>query len=575
MTGMDQLEDLYKVSLGIEPPDMVIENALLFSSPTGEFLPGASIWIKGGRIAYAGSGEPANIGPETAVMDARSQVILPGLIEAHTHVMSLTGLEEFTRFVIPSGTTTVITETIELATISGQMGFDCFIEGMKGQPIRFYYTISPLCGLTPEQEVNAPHVEAYKRYLEDPMCLGLGEIYWANLLLQNEQGDRVRRLAALALSIGKRVQGHTAGASNKKLQAYTALGATSCHEPITEEEVISRLRLGYWVMIRQGAVRKELDQVAGVFGKDLDKRRLIISTDSMDPHNFLTEGSLDGAVRRALELGISPELVYQAVTINVAEHFRVDHLVGSLLPGRAADLVMIPSPEEYEPQLVMCGGEIIYEQGEAKVSPSKVRYPEEMFQTVKVSLDQIPLPAFSGRVRAVELVTRLVTKEAIVDLDDPSVAEDTLAVAAIERTGRGGAFAGYLKGFGLKEGAFGSTMCWDSTDLIVIGKDEASIKSVVQRINEMRGGTVLAKGERILAEYPAPVCGLLSIESMEKAAERIRKLEMELKALGVKWENPLLTLVTLGTAAIPHIRITHQGYVRLKDHALLGITPED
>lgn len=573
--AIHQFEDLYKVSLGIEPPDIVIDNAVLFNSVTGELLPDSSIWIKGGLIAYAGQAIEANVGPNTSVIDVDSQVVLPGLIEAHTHVMSLVGLEEFTRFVIPSGTTTVITETIELATICGEKGFDCFIQGMRAQPIRFYYTISPLCGLTPDQEINAPSLEKYKRYLEDPLCLGLGEIYWANLLLQNEQGERVRQLAALTLSCGKRVQGHTAGASIKKLQAYTALGASSCHEPITEEEVLSRLRLGYWVMIRQGAVRKELDQVAGVFKRDVDKRRLIISTDSMDPHNFLNEGSLDGAVRRALALGIRPELVYQSVTINVAEHFKLDHFVGSLLPGRAADLVIIPSVKEYEPQLIMCGGEVIYQEGNSRVLPAKVEYPEEMFQTVMVSPQQIKLPSFRGRVRAIELITRLVTREIIIDLDDPQVAHDTLAILAIERTGRGGAFAGYLKRFGLREGAFGSTMCWDTTDLIVVGKDETSITSVVQRLQEMNGGAVLAKGQKIIAEYPAPLCGLLSVESMEKAADRIKDLENKLQGLGVEWENPLLTLVTLGTAAIPHMRITHQGYVRLKDRALLGINPDD
>ncbi len=567
-------QDLYKVSLGLEAPDIVIENALLFNSITGEFLPDSCLWIKDGHIAYAGPPAEPRLAEHTLRINADSKVVIPGLIEAHTHVMSLVGLEEFTRFVIPSGTTTVVTETIELASIAGEKGFDYFIEALKIQPLRYFYTISPLCGLTPDQEVFAPPLEVYKKYLEDPFCLGLGEIYWANSLLDNEQGKRVRELATLTLACDKRVQGHTAGASGGKLQAYTALGATSCHEPITEEEVLSRLRLGYWVMIRQGAVRKELERVAGIFFKEIDKRRLVISTDSMAPEGFLTEGSLDAAVRHALELGIPPNLVYQSVTINAAEHFHLDHLIGSLCPGRAADLVIIPSQERYQPELVMCKGKIIFEDGEAKVAPQKAHWPDELFRTVIVTQDQIKLPPGRGKVRAMELVTRLVTREAVVDLDNPSDAEDVLALLALERTGKGESFSGYLKGFGLREGAFGSTMCWDSTDLIVIGRDQSSIQTVVGRLEEIQGGTVLAVGKQVLAEYPAPLCGIVTLDPMETARDRITKIERILRELGVKWENPFLTLLVMGTAAIPHIRITHKGYVRLRDRALLGIEPD-
>ncbi len=147
------------------------------------------------------------------------------------------------------------------------------------------------------------------------------------------------------------MEGHTAGATERKLQAYTCFGVSSDHEPITEDEVLERLRLGYWVMIREGSIRKELSGVKGIFNKKIDFRRLILATDGVDPEAFLEEGYLDASLRTSLKLGVPPELAYQMVTINVAEHFRLDHLIGSLSPGKMADILIIPSPEEFSPSV--------------------------------------------------------------------------------------------------------------------------------------------------------------------------------------------------------------------------------
>ena len=342
----EQMKTLSEVALGHIPPDTVITNGILFNAFTGEFVGGMSIWIKDGRIAYAGPDHDFPKGEKTVAMDAENMVLLPGLIDGHTHTISNgSGLEEFIKHVIPTGVTTVITETMELGTILGREGIEYHVKGLEGQPIRFYYTVPPLCGLTPLEEIHAPANEELLPLLNDPRCVGIGEIYWGNLFLGGRQEERVRALASIALELGKRVEGHGAGAKGRKLQAYTCLGVTSDHEPITEEEVLERLRLGYWVMIREGSVRRELSGVKGIFDRKVDFRRLILATDGVDPEDFLEDGYLDGSLKRALKLGIPPELAYQMVTINVAEHFHLDHLIGSLSPGKKADILMIPSAE--------------------------------------------------------------------------------------------------------------------------------------------------------------------------------------------------------------------------------------
>jgi adenine deaminase len=574
---------LSEVALGNIPPDIMVANGTLFNVFTREFINEQSIWIKNGRIAYVGPDHDPKTDHKTQVVDADGMVLLPGLIEGHTH-LSRSSTEEFVRHVIPGGVTTVIMETMDVGLIAGREGIEYFVKGLEGQPIRFYYTVAPLCGLTPSEETKSLKKKELLPFLKDPKCLGIGEIYWGNIFLKGIQGKKVREFASLALDLNKRVEGHTAGAAGKKLQAYTCFGVSSDHEAITEEEVMERLRLGYWMMIREGGVRKELSTIKKeIFNRKIDFRKLILSTDSMDPEGFIEEGYLDASLRTALKLGVPPEIAYQMVTINVAEHFRLDHLIGSLSPGKMADILMIPSPEEFSPRWVMCEGKVIFEEGKNTVEPKKVTFPEYMLDTVKVPDNVFSLIkdgalaeptgalAKAGKVRVMELVTNLVTKETIIDLENPEESKDIIRLLALDRVEGRGAFMGLLKGFGLQRGAYGTTMSWDTMDMLVVGCDVDSMKTVIGRLREIRGGGVYAIGDEIVSESQATLCGFYSLKPMERLSAEIKNLEECLKKNGVRWEKPALTVDTLGTPAIPHLRITHHGYVRLKDREILTI----
>ncbi len=564
---------LWPVALGKEPAQQVIRDAVLFNPFTREFLEHQAVWIAHGKVAYSGPDVEPPRDHATEVIQADGMVLLPGLIESHTHIVNRCSVEEFVRHSLPGGITTVLTETIELASVVGMKGISVLVEALRDQPLRFFYTVPALCGLTEAEEIRAPLPEDMVSLLEDPMCLGLGEIYWGNLFLEGSQAQRVRRLAELTLERGKRVQGHTAGAGGLKLQAYTVWGISSCHEPITAQEALERLRLGYWVMIREGGIRKELEGIRNLFHEVLDFRRLVLCTDSVDPEGFLSEGSLDGSVRKALAMGLDPGLIYQMVTLNPAEHLGLENQLGSLAPGRWADWVLIPSPRDYRPLMVAVGGKKVYGEGRLFVEPRTVDFPQAFYETVNPAPGPILLPQAQGRVRVMELVSRLVTRELILDLDAPGAWEDLNWVVAMDRLAQGACFVGLLKGFGLKKGACGSTMCWDTADLITVGCDQVSMETVVARLREMGGGAVYAIGREVVAEYPAPVCGIISQEPMARLRDRIKGIQEAMARQGVPWEKSLLTIDTLATAAIPHLRITHRGYVRLKDRALLGLKP--
>lgn len=590
-------------ALGEVAPDLVLSGGTVFLGSTGEFLADTSIWVKEGLIAYVGPERPRSAAGSEIPLAGR--VVVPGLIDTHTHPLGFVRLEQFVRHVLPSGVTTAILETDDLPRIVGLAGYRELARQAATQPLRLYYTLAPLGGLTREEELMVPEPEETASLLSDPRCLGVGEVYWSNLLLPGKQGgERLRRLAELALAAGKRVEGHTAGAGGRKLQAYVAEGISSCHEPITADEVAQRLRLGLWVLLRQGGVRKELEGASGVFALPLDFRRLALSTDGVYPQGFLQEGYLDAAVREALRRGIPPGLVYQMVTINAAEHFGLDSLLGLIAPGRFADLVVIPSAGDYRPQMVLCEGRIIAENGAPRVEAQRNEFPAEFSDTIRtappdlVRLEgELRAVAAQGRLRCMEYASRLVTKETI--LEGPSLALAGGAPAGGEFAGRArrgeqsgpepwaelglnlilatdrlaarGSFLGLVRGYGLRRGAVGSSMCWDTGDIFVIGCGLASIEAVLDRLSAMRGGAVFAEGPQVVAEWAAPICGLISEDSMEDVAESMRAMDAALAAAGVPWENPILSLVTLGTPAIPFFRITHRGYVRLKDRALLGV----
>jgi adenine deaminase len=515
MNEMEKRRILSEVALGNIPPDIVIINGTLFNVFTREFIKGQTIWIKEGMIAYVGPKHDLPKGEKTFIIDAGEMVLLPGLIEGHTHLNRI-GIEAFVKYVIPSGVTTVVMETSDIGMITGKKGMEYFVRGFEGQPVRCYYTLSPLCGLTSSEEINVPTPEEILPLLKDPNCLGIGEIYWSNIFLEGGQGERVQKLTHLALDLGKRIEGHGAGAAGKKLQAYTSFGVSSDHEPITEDEVIERLRLGNWVMIREGYIRKELPGIKGIFDRKIDFRRLTLATDGMDPDGFIEEGFLDASLRTALKLGVPPDLAYQMVTINVAEHFRLDHLIGSLSPGKMADIVVIPSPEEFSPQLVMHDGKIIFKDGKALAEPRKPNFPDDMFDTVRVQGYTFPLLLNKGKVRVIELVTPLVTQEKIVDLEDPEKSKDIIMLIALDRVGDGGAFMGLLKGFGLQIGAYGTTMSWDTIDMFVVGCDMKSMETVIGRLKEIGGGGVYAVGDKVVAEVKTPLCGLYSLKPMKE-----------------------------------------------------------
>lgn len=572
---------LMQVALGCAPADLAIIHARLANVYTGELLDDYAVTVKGKWIAYVGPAPEANIGADTVVIDAKGLTLIPGLIDGHVHLASLFDAAEFAHYAIKGGTTAIIGETMEAFPVGGREGVLDFLDSFQDQPVKVYATVAAMVSIS--RACNGLPLTTLKKFLQRDDILGLGESYW-QAVLQNP--DQYLPLYEETLRCGKKVEGHSAGAGGRKMMAYAATGVSSCHEPITAEEVREKLRLGIYVMVREGSTRRELEAMACLKDMAVDLRRLILVTDGIDPQDLLKKGYMEYVVQKAIAIGFAPLDAIRMATLNVAEHFSLDGLLGGIAPGKYADMLIIPDVKTIRPQYVISSGKIVVKNGDLLVLPRKPAYRAASCHSVHLPAQLRPedfaIPADGNRshvkVRVIDQVTDLVTAELHQEMPVRSgqirgdLKQDIVKVAAIDRTHcPGKKFVGLLRGFQLRSGAFATSAAWDTSDIVVVGASEADMAIAVNRIHALQGGTVVCAGGEILAEFPLPVFGLISPLPMDVLVAQMDAITMAAQGLGIPFTNPFLTLVTLTGAAIPYLRICEEGLVNLKDGKTLGL----
>ncbi len=580
----DESKALMKVALGQEKADLVVVNARLANVYTGELLDDCAVSIKGKWIAYVGRDPKDTIGPRTQVIDAKSRTVIPGLIDGHTHLSYLFSVDAFLNYALKGGTTTLITETLEIFAVAGYEGLLNLLESFRNQPIKILATAPAMISIS--HAARGISEKTLGKLLERDDIIGLGESYWPAVL---QEPDRMVPLFNQTLLAGKTLEGHSAGASEKKLCAYIANGISSCHEPINADQVLERLRLGLHIMIREGAVRKDLKEIAKINTQGIDLRRLILVTDGVEPSALIAKGYMENVVQKAIDCGFEPITAIQMATLNVAEHFSLDHLIGGIAPGRYADLVIIPDLATINAQMVVSNGQIITEDRKLLVPPRKHTFNAESLNTIRLPRElqpsdfaiKVTKTVKNIRVRAIKMVTDLVTAETALNCPvidgyiTGNTQKDLLKIAAIDRTHNPGRlFTGLITGFGLKAGAIACSAAWDTSDIVVVGANDSDMAAVVNRIHEMQGGAVVCRAGKIMAEIALPVFGVISDLPLQSLARRLEEVNMAARDLGVPFPTPVLSLTTLTGAAIPYLRICEEGLVNLKDGKTLSLFME-
>jgi adenine deaminase len=570
-----ELQALADVALGKMEADLALVNGDIVNVYTGELLRGWSVATKGRRIAYVGPDASHTVGRATEVIDASGKVLIPGLVDAHTHIFQFFGIQEFLRYAMRGGTTTVISE---FNTIIYSYGYECIIEALESvrdQPIKLFLTAPSMPTISPAAKARAMDVQMLRRLLARDQITGLGETYWSAVA----NGDRrLLSLIAETLSAGKPVEGHAAGARGRRLAAYAAAGASSCHESTTLAEAVERLRLGMHVMVREGEIREDLAAISKIVDSGTDLRRLILVTDGVGPRRLLNQGYLENVVQKAVDLGFDPIAAIRMATLNPAEHFGLESRIGGIAPGRYADIVVIPDLRTIKAECVVSNGRIIVRHGELLAEPRKTTITERKYPAIDLprklgAADFAVRVGVNGpvRVRVIDLVTALVTREVQLDMAavdgevSASVEEDTVKIALVVGTDNGPrSFVGLVRGFGMRKGALASTYCWDACGILVVGATEADMAAAVNRVVDLRGGIVVCCDERVQAELALPIGGLVSDLPMEALATALNEIDMRMADLGCGLPDPKLSLAVSTSQAIPFLRITEEGLVDVR-----------
>lgn len=557
------MTNLINAARGIEKADLVIKNANIVNVLSEEIHKG-DIAIKDGMIA--GIGE--NYSGEKEI-DVNGAYVTPSFIDGHVHLESSMMLpKEFAKVVLPAGTTTVIIDPHEISNVLGLHGISFMHEAVKNLPIDVY-TMLPSCVPATPFETSGFDLNSYDLSLliDKPWVLGIAEMMNFPGVLNLDKN--VMAKLELAKSRGKCIDGHAPYLRGKDLCAYIASGVKSDHECTTPDEAIEKLRLGMYVMIREGTAAKDLDALIPVL-KNCNTRKCIFVTDDRHPADL--KEHINGMVRRAVEAGVNPVKAVQIASLNTAEYFGLKNL-GAIAPGYKADLLILPDLKSFKPDVVIKNGQVVAQDGKLTTEMSdcdslsmrnsvNVRWitPYDFMIPTSVDLE-------SAKVNAIEVVPhQLITKSVISEVNVidgnavSNVENDTLKICVIERhRATGNIGKGFVKGFNLKCGAIASTVAHDSHNMIVVGTNDEDMYKAAVALIKCQGGKVVVKDGEIISELSLPIAGLISDKDFDYVVGKCEELNKAAHSIGCKLEDPFMTMGFLSLPVIPELKITDKG----------------
>ena len=554
--------DRIAAARGDTPADLLLTNLQLVNVFTGDIYP-TEIAIKGSRIIGIGSGYEA-----ADTVDLGGRYVAPGLIDAHVHIeSSLCAPPEFSRAVLTHGVTSVITDPHEIANVHGLDGIRFMLDSAKGGALSMYVMASS-CVPATHMETAGANLDAadLQTLLDNPWVIGLAEVMNFPGVVYGDEGV-LEKLDAFA---GRPLDGHCPGLTGQALNAYAAAGIGSDHECTTVEEAREKLRLGMVIFIREATNAHNLRPLLPLVTPE-NSRRICWCTDDRQPADLLDDGSIDHMIRVAIrEGGLDPVTAIRMGTLNTAEYFRL-YDRGALAPGRRADLFVFSDLDAPRAELVYRGGQLVARDGALTItlSPPPVT---ALPHSININWDAVDfsIPADGQRVRVIgSLENQLITEHRIEDariengfaVADP--ARDILKMAVIERHhASGNVGKGFIHGIGLRRGAIAGTVAHDHHNLVVIGADDASMMTAARAVERLGGGLVAVDGERVLAELPLPVGGLMSdrpIDEVRAALDRL--LDVAAHELGSTLHDPFMAMSFMALEVIPSLKLTDIGLV--------------
>ena len=573
---MDDLRRHIQIARGDLPADLVLRNARLVNVCSGECYP-ADVALADDRIVGVSKPNGAYRGRQER--DLQGRWLAPGLIDGHMHIEStMLVLSEFARLVVPLGVTAVMLDPHEFANVMGMQGIRYVLEAGRGIPLSAYVMLS---SCVPASSYESPYrvlmAEDLLPLLQDERVLGLAEMMNMPGVVQGD--EQVLAKISATRKQGLVVDGHAPGLHGQNLSAYVMAGVMSDHECTTLEEARERIRLGMWLMIREGSAARNLDALLPLV-KELHPPRVFFVTDDRDPQDLTTRGHIDSMVRRAIALGLDPIEAIRLASLNTAHYFRLDDR-GALVPGYKADMVVLDDLNTFQVESVYREGVLV-----ARAGKLLVETPPEIFSGMtdtihmgNISEADLRISGHPGLIEVVgieagQITTQHLREEALVrdGAIVPDPARDLLKLVVIERHHASGKVGlGFVKGFGLKKGAIASSVAHDAHNIVIAGTNDRDILSAAQTLKKIGGGFACVVDGVVQASVPLPIGGLVSPLPVAELVQQLRALDAAVAELGCTLEHPCMTLSFLSLSVIPALKLTDQGLIDVETFSLLPL----
>jgi adenine deaminase len=573
--------ELVEVAMGRAPADMLVRNGRWVNVHSGEIIAGTDVAIKAGRFAAVGPDLGYTAGPGTTIIEANDRYLVPGLCDGHMHVESgMVTVTEFCRAVIPHGTTSMFIDPHEIANVLGLAGVRLMHDEAAAMPTNVYVQMPSCVPAAPGLETAGASIDEHDvaEAMTWPNIIGLGEMMNFPGVAANDR----KMLAEIAATqrANKTVGGHYASPDlGRPFYGYVAGGPADDHEGTRAVDPVARVRLGMRAMLRFGSAWYDVGpQIKAVTEGGLDPRNLILCTDDRFAATLVDDGHMDHTVRYAIAQGLKPITAIQMATLNTATHFGLERELGSITPGRRADLILSSDLVTLPIETVMAQGKVLAEDGVLVADIAPYAYPDFAKGTVKVGRRIEPqdfeIAAPAGKNSVTARIIRIIENQAptraeerVLPVTDGLVGadrtQDVAQVAVIERhTGAGRVVNGFVTGFGYKiDCAVASTVAHDSHQMIVVGTNRDDMAIAANRLQEVGGGFVVISRGQELALVELPIAGLMSEERAEIVARKSEQLIAAMAACGCTLNNAVMQHMFLALPVIPELRLTDLGLV--------------
>jgi len=584
MRTFEEIKNTVETGLGMHPCDLKLTNLKLVNVYSSEIYD-TDIYIKNKRVI---SIDPDADLDSNEVYDCGGMYAIPGLIDCHMHFeTTMLSPEALASVVVPKGSTTLCADLMEIANVAGERGLREMLRSIDRLPYRMLIEVSSRVPTAPGLETSGAVLDekAVAEIMNWDDSVSLGELDPSKILFLK---DEYLHKIADTLSKKKIVNGHAIGRMGQELNVYASAGISDDHECVTVEEGIARLRTGMSILVREGSSERNVDAlISGLIESGADFDNVLYCTDDKHVDDVKKEGHINYNVNRSIELGMSPMQAIKAATINAAKHFRIEDEVGSITPGRYADILLVKDIEHIEPEVVFYEGELVAKEDKLVVDCPISDYPDWIKNTV-ILKNPITSDSFVKRaksegdsvsVRVINTINRQIintASEETLPVRDGVICNDTerdiIKLAIVERYGKNGRVGiGFMHGFNLKRGAMAFSTSHDHHNIVVAGVNDDDMAVAVNEIARLQGGLSCACDGKVTASMSLPIGGLMSDKDADIVAEELEVMNKAAEELGCTADAPFMALSFISLPTVPELGLTDFGLVDVLAHKLIDV----